>query len=196
MAAANHTTKKYLLVLLFFVCISAIALLLRWYQLQQSEDSETSPVNGQSHSLITLTQLLSVEEVRLQAMTAYRYDTASELIPLQVRLLDTARELNMSQRDIDFINSPRLFDFLFYQAAREWFEIEMTEAYQLLQPLMPIKAKYPEAQDLFAQADVLFKNRDDIIAKIANELAQAKQERLAPSHFEEAKAIWLAKTQF
>lgn len=184
--------KRYLTVLLLFLVIALLAIGVRLYLLnnpQQPSDPHYSETTA-----VSLETLLNVEEVRLIALTAYKYDTPSELIPLQAKLLDTARQLEMLPEDIEFINSPRLLTYLRFNAAREWFELEVEEAYQNLDDLTPIKEKYPEAKDLFVSADALFAKRDYILQEIATEIATLQKQTENESHMEAAKAIWLART--
>ena len=172
--------------------IALLAIGVRLYLLNNSQ--QPSEPHYSETTTVSLETLLNVEEVRLIALTAYKYDTPSELIPLQAKLLDTARQLEMSPEDIEFINSPRLLTYLRFNAAREWFELEVEEAYQNLDELTPIKEKYPEAKDLFVSADALFVKRDYILQEIATEIATQQKQTKNESHMEAAKAIWLART--
>lgn len=168
-----------------------MAIVIRLYLL-----SDTQQPSGSHYSAtptVSLETLLNVEEVRLTALTAYKYDSPSELIPLQAKLLDTARQLEMSTEDIQFINSPRLLTYLRFNAAREWFELEVEEAYKNLDDITPIIEKYPEAKDLFVAAEALFVKRDYILREIAAEIATQQNQTANKSHMEAAKAIWLAR---
>lgn len=179
------------MVLLFLLLIALVAIGFHLYLINDSQQVSDS-YNPSKHT-VSLETLLSVEEVRLLALTAYKYDSPADLIPLQAKLLDTARQLNMSTADIDFINSPRLLTYLRFNAAREWFELEVEKTYQNLGDLTPIKEKYPEAKDLFASAEALFAKRDDILQEIATEIASEQNQTANKTHMETARAIWLER---
>lgn len=179
------------MVLLLFLVIALLAIATRLYLLTDSQQVATTQY-ANTHD-VTLDTLLDVEEVRLTALTAYIYDTPSELIPLQAKLLDTAKQLSMSSADIAFINSPRLLTYLKFRAARECFEFAVDEAYQNLGVFASVKVQYPEASDLFASAEALFVKRDAILQDIALEIAEQEQQTLHHTHIEKAQAIWLAR---
>ena len=54
------------------------------------------------------------------------------------------------------------------------FNDEIEQAYYSIQDIQPIKAAYPEAQDLFDQVDSVIKQRNILIEKIATELADGQ----------------------
>lgn len=181
------------MVLLLFIAVLLLTIGLRLVLLNDVQHQVPSLASQQAH-IVTIDDLFNVEEVKLTAMSAYKYDDHAELIPLQARLLDTAKQLNMSQVDIELINSPRFFTYLRFKAAREWFDLDMQNAFQNLEDLAPIKDKYPEAKDLFVSAEALFLKRDYILQEIAAEIATQQQQTTNESHMEAAKARWLART--
>lgn len=87
------------------------------------------------------------------------------------RALAVAKEADMPQKDIDYIASDMAKDFVVFQAQRSMFNDAVEQAYYDLLYIEDIKADFPQAQDLFDSADKLIAERDNLINKIATELA-------------------------
>jgi hypothetical protein len=146
------------------------------------------------HVDVSLSQLLNVTEVRQTAVIAHLQQRPELLQEMQIKLLDTARQLSLSQENLDFIASEQLIHYLRYHAKRDLFNRAVQQAYLDLEHIEEIKTAFPEARDLFANADRLVAERDRLIREIA--LVLANQEHLSiptRAHTIEAQQIWLAR---
>ena len=100
---------------------------------------------------------------------------------------DTAA--NLAAADLDYLRSRAAKDYVVFNAKRQLFNEEFETHYYALESIDSLKAKYPEAQDLFARADALLEKRDAIIQQIAVTIAGND----APSDavLKEAREQWL-----
>ncbi|MEP1446184.1 MAG: hypothetical protein ABJK37_08755 [Paraglaciecola sp.] len=121
--------------------------------------------------VITREQLLSasdlVEGVK-QAMSQSDEDAMEEWLD---KALAVAKEADMSNEDIDYINSDAAKDYVIFQAKRSQFNDAIEQAYYKLLDIKTIKEDFPQAKDLFANADKLMADRDKLIEQIAAEMA-------------------------
>jgi len=72
-------------------------------------------------------------------------------------------------------NDDKAKNYLLFGAKRSLFNEAVEQAYYALDDIETVKNRYPEAQDLFADADKLISARDSIIRQIATELAVGEQ---------------------
>jgi hypothetical protein len=93
--------------------------------------------------------------------------------------LDKAIELaiiaELSKEDIDYLQSDRARKYVIFHAKRRLFSDTVERAYYALYDIETIKAQYPEALDLFADADKLIFDRNKLIQQIAAELAHGME---------------------
>jgi hypothetical protein len=93
--------------------------------------------------------------------------------------LDKAIELGLiaklSDEDIDYLQSDRAKNYVIFHAKRRLFSDAVEQAYYALYDIESIKAQYPEALNLFADADQLIAERNKLIQEIAIELANGRQ---------------------
>ena len=87
------------------------------------------------------------------------------------KALAVAKEADMSQEDINYIDSEMAKNFVIFQAQRSMFNDAVEQAYYDLLNIEDIKADFPQAQDLFDSADKLIAERDKLIEQIAAELS-------------------------
>lgn len=145
------------------------------------------------YSDLTAMDLLNVQEVINRALSAVMFDENSELILLQARLLDTAKQLNLAPSQIDYINSPQSLNFMKFRAKRTWFNQEVERRYINVQSLDGLLARFPEARgELYQQATELIIDRDLIIFEIAKNIAASQQRQLTDDDIEKAKLQWQA----
>ncbi|MFQ3197142.1 MAG: hypothetical protein ACI8R9_000354 [Paraglaciecola sp.] len=88
---------------------------------------------------------------------------------------ELAKTADLPQQDINYLESDEAKNYLLFGAKRSLFNDAVEHAYYALNDIEKVKKHYPEAQDLFAQADKLISDRDNIIQQIATELAGGEQ---------------------
>lgn len=89
----------------------------------------------------------------------------------QHKAAEVAKAAGLTQADIDYIQSAYVKNYLVFSAKRSLFNDAVEQAYYTLGDITQIKQRYPEASDLFSQADQLIRERDNLIHNIAKELA-------------------------
>ena len=87
------------------------------------------------------------------------------------KAIDLAVTAQLSKEDVDYLRSDRARKYVIFHAKRRLFSDTVERAYYALHDIETIKAQYPEALDLFADADKLIFDRNKLIQQIAAELA-------------------------
>jgi len=91
------------------------------------------------------------------------------------KAIDLGEAANLSKEDIDYLQSPQAKKYVIFHAKRQLFSDAVEQAYYALLDIDSIKAQYPEALSLFADADKLISDRNKLIQQIATELANGEQ---------------------
>jgi hypothetical protein len=91
------------------------------------------------------------------------------------KAIDLAVIAKLSEEDIDYLQSERARKYVIFHAKRRLFSEAVEQAYYDLYDIDSIKAQYPEALNLFADADKLIADRNKLIQEIATELARGGQ---------------------
>jgi hypothetical protein len=99
-------------------------------------------------------------------------DTIDDWLEKAIELAQVAK---LSKEDINYLQSERARKYVIFHAKRRLFSEAVEQAYYELYDIDSIKAQYPEAQDLFADADKLISDRNKLIQEIAAELANGGQ---------------------
>jgi hypothetical protein len=158
-------------VLLSIVFICAVVGVI-WFAQQANAPIEHQPQNFQPaisrHDILTATDL--VAGIKL-AVSNNDQNAIESWINKGVELAEAAK---LNEEDIQYLQSDLAKNFLIFQAKRELFNDEIQSAYYKIEDISSIKAQYPEAQDLFVKVDKLIKDRNDIIQKVALEMADGK----------------------
>lgn len=154
-----------------FIAALAIAILggAYWYNsanTSQSNDSHQPVISRQD--ILDATDL--IEGVK-QGLVLNDSDAIDDWLD---KAIDVAEAAELSQQDLDYLNSDDARKYVIFQAKRRLFNDAVEQAYYTLYDIDAIKGQYPEAQDLFAKADELFAARNKTLEKIAAELAQGK----------------------
>ena len=159
---------------------------------EPTEVSNKSESSDTFYSQLTALDLMNVQEVINRALSAVMFNESNKLILLQAQLLDTAKQLNLPPRQIDFINSPQALNFMKFRAKRAWFSQEVEKRYLNIQSLDGLLKQFPEAQgDLYQTATELIIQRDAIIFDIAKQLAGEQQRKVTEDDINAAKLAWL-----
>ncbi|MFT4993084.1 MAG: hypothetical protein ACI965_000102 [Paraglaciecola sp.] len=91
------------------------------------------------------------------------------------KAIDVGEAANLSKEDIDYLRSHPAKKYVIFQAKRHLFNDAVEQAYYGLRDIDSIKAQYPQALSLFADADKLIADRNKLIQHIATELANGEQ---------------------
>ena len=180
--------SPYLYILIAVVLTAILYVVIDWFTQPRQLESSVSP------SGVTMTQLLSVPEVTEKALFSVVEDNPKILLEVQAELVETAEKLGFSDSQLSFLASGPLLDYLRYHAKREMFNAAVHHAYINLENIDDIKAQYPEAKDLFKEAEQLIIRRNQLIEQIA--LSLANQDGLpipTKAHFQEAATLWRQK---
>lgn len=154
----------------------------------------TQPEQPKAHapfSDVTMTQLLSVPEVTDKAFRSVVENNPKMLLDIQAELIATAEQLGFSDSQLLFLSSEQLLDYLIYHAKRELFNLAVQDAFINLERIDDIKTQYPEARDLFVEADRLIYERNQLIEQIA--ISVANQDGLSiptEAHYQQAVELW------
>jgi hypothetical protein len=106
----------------------------------------------------------------------------------QQKAVEVAKAAELTDSDIAFISSQKGREYLIFHAKRALFNTAFEQHYYELKGIDGLKTKYPEAHDLFAEADRLIAARDAIIMDIASELSETATPDEA--NVMQAKALW------
>lgn len=164
--------------------VAAVVAVAVWFYAGQSNDTP-SELPGQ---ILTREAILQASDLQEGIKNAVVTQDEKSITQWMNRAADVALEAGLSESDVAYIRSDSARDFMIFSAKRSLFNDAFEEAYYALEEIEPLKAQYPEARDFFAHADELINARDDIIEKIAAELAEG--ESPSEAAIEYAKGLW------
>lgn len=101
---------------------------------------------------------------------------------------ELAKTAGLPEQDINYLESDKAKQYLVFQAKRSLFNDAIEKAYYAVEDIEAAKKHYPEARDLFVEADKLIVARDNIIQQIATELAAG--EELDEQIMDAARKLW------
>ncbi|NVK57285.1 MAG: hypothetical protein HWE26_16910 [Alteromonadaceae bacterium] len=174
------------------VVIVALAVL-GYVQLSERADeaasvSASDADDARLRSVAFRQQILHASDLVAGMAEAVRKQDQQAIEQWQQKAVDVAQAAGLSASDIDFIRSEKGREYLIFHARRNLFNQEFEQRYYGLQDIESLQQKYPEAQDLFADAEQLIAARDAIIVDIAAELSnQTPPDDVA---IEKAKTLW------
>ncbi|NMH58760.1 hypothetical protein [Alteromonas ponticola] len=106
---------------------------------------------------------------------------------------DVAKEAKLPESDLAYLNSRQAKEYVKFNAKRTLFNDEFEQRFYTLQGIESLKDKYPEAKDLFANAERLLAKRDQIVMNIASTLSDGAQP--GPAEIKKAKSMWMERYQ-
>lgn len=121
--------------------------------------------------VITREQILSASDLVEGVKQALLQSDEEAIEEWLDKALAVAKEAGMPSEDIDYINSDAAKDYVIFQAERSQFNDAIEKAYYELLDIETIKTEYPQAKDLFPNADKLIAERDKLLEQIATEMA-------------------------
>tara|TARA_R110001606_G_scaffold354525_2_gene505237 strand:- start:337 stop:882 length:546 start_codon:yes stop_codon:yes gene_type:complete len=155
------------------VIVALVILIATGATLWFSNQGEVEIENSQTHELpiISRQQILTATDLVEGVKKSLQEHDEKAISQWLNKALALAKEANMPQEDIDYIQSDMAKNFVIFQAQRSMFNDAVEQAYYDLLNIEDIKADFPQAEDLFASADKLIAKRDKIIEQIAAELS-------------------------
>ena len=133
-------------------------------------------------------QILHASDLVAGMATAVKNNDEAAIEQWQQKAVEVAKAAELTDSDITFISSEKGRDYLVFHAKRALFNEAFEQHYYELKGIAALKTKYPEARDLFAEADRLIAARDAIILDVARELSDT--ETPDEADIKQAKALW------
>ncbi len=133
-------------------------------------------------------QILHASDLVAGMATAVKNNDQAAIEQWQQKAVEVAKAAELTDSDITFISSEKGRDYLVFHAKRALFNEAFEQHYYELKGIAALKTKYPEARDLFAEADRLIAARDAIILDVARELSDT--ETPDEADIKQAKALW------
>ena len=133
-------------------------------------------------------QILHASDLVSSMATAVKNNDQAAIEQWQQKAVEVAKAAELTDSDITFISSEKGRDYLVFHAKRALFNEAFEQHYYELKGIAALKTKYPEARDLFAEADRLIAARDAIILDVARELSDT--ETPDEADIKQAKALW------
>ncbi|MFT6897849.1 MAG: hypothetical protein ACJA13_002260 [Paraglaciecola sp.] len=157
--------------LVVFILIAASGLI--WFT-NQSDEAALSTESTRL-PVITRQDILSASDLVEGVKQAVKEDDEKAIELWLEKAANLANTAGLPPQDVNYIESDKAKNYLLFGAKRSLFNDSVEQAYYTLDDIETVKSHYPEARDLFAQADKLFSDRDSIIQQIATELAGDEQ---------------------
>lgn len=155
-----------------------------WYQNQPS--GGTTAV--EPFPTITIEQIFATSDFSNGVKQAVINNNPQAVDEWLEKALHVAEQAQLDAETLDYIQSPRAHDYVVFVAKRQLFSEAFEARYYDLQDIDSLKAKYPEAEDLFPRADTLITQRDQTIQEVAKTLSEGKAVDEATLAY--AKKLW------
>ena len=155
-------------ILLAVFIIAAVSGLI-WFLNPANDNAETSA--STELPVISRLDILHASDLADGVKTAIEQNDDNAIDDWLEKAIDLAKIAKLSEEDIDYLQSERARKYVIFHAKRRLFSEAVEQAYYELYDIDSIKAQYPEALNLFADADKLIADRNKLIQQIATELA-------------------------
>ncbi|GGF70091.1 hypothetical protein [Alteromonas lipolytica] len=144
--------------------------------------------DAQLASMAFRQQILHASDLVAGVAEAIERNDDEAITRWQQKAIEVAVAAELADSDLEFIRSEKGRDYLIFHAKRALFNKGFEQHYYQLKGIDALKSEFPEARDLFAEADKLIAARDAIILDIASELKDddtTEEEALS-----QAKTLW------
>lgn len=101
---------------------------------------------------------------------------------------EVARQAALPESDLHYLESSQAEEYLRFNASRALFNDAFEQRFYRLEGIGDLKAQYPQARDLFPQAEALLVKRDAIVKSIATTLANGDDP--SQEDMEKARQMW------
>ena len=159
--------------ILLAALIIAVAGGFSWFVNQSDDVAET--LESSQIPVISRDDILHATDLANGVKLAVAQNDSNAIDDWLDKAIDLALAAKLSKEDIDYLHSERAKKYVIFNAKRDLFSDAVEQAYYEVMDIDSIKAQYPEALSLFADADKLIADRNKLIQKIAVELANGEQ---------------------
>lgn len=170
------------------VVAGIVLLVLAAFWQVNDKPSENEFNDAELASMAFRQQILHASDLVAGVAEAVENNDQAAIDEWQQKAIEVAEAAELTASDIDFIRSPKGREYLVFHAKRALFNARFEEHYYQLKGIDALKTEFPQARDLFADADKLIAARDAIIMDIASELSDSTPPDEAA--IKEAKALW------
>ncbi|BFT30640.1 hypothetical protein D210916BOD24_18160 [Alteromonas sp. D210916BOD_24] len=153
---------KKALVVLVFVVISVLSWLVYLSLDADKRDQQAAQV-----PLITVMEILHASDLQSGIKQAVMQNDQRAIDEWMTKALEVAQAANLSAQDINYLQSETAKDYVIFNANRQLYNEAFERRYYTLEETESLKARYPQAKDLFPRTDALIEKRDAIIQQIA-----------------------------
>jgi hypothetical protein len=176
---------KVLMALIIAVLVGG----LMWFSLLADNSSEpTVTPDAESLPVISRQQILHATDLVAGVKKAVAQNNDAEIDKWLNKAIELAKTAELAQQDISYLQSETAKNYVIFHAKRSLFNDAFEQAYYAIEDIEPLKADYPQAQDLFEKADKLIMTRNQLIQQLAAELSQGQA--VTDQHLQEAKKLW------
>jgi hypothetical protein len=144
-----------------------------WFATQANGPAET--LESRQRPVISRLDILHATDLVSGVKLAITQNDPNAIDEWLDKAIDLGEAANLSKEDMVELRSERAKNYVVFHAKRQLFNDAVEQAYFGLMDIEPIKAQYPEALSLFADADKLISERNRLIKQIATELANGQQ---------------------
>ncbi|WP_158770420.1 hypothetical protein [Paraglaciecola sp. L1A13] len=176
---------KVIIGLVILLAIGAVT----WFSSQPEQVSH--PMQNEDLPVISRQDILDASDLLDGVKQALAQDDEDMIDEWLSKAVDVAKSAKLPKQDISYLQSDMAKDYVIFHAKRSLFNDAVEQAYYALTSIDDIKTQYPEAQDLFANADKLIAERNNILEQIASELANGEQ--LTDNHRDTARQQWIQR---
>ncbi|MCU7553892.1 hypothetical protein OCL06_04700 [Alteromonas sp. ASW11-19] len=155
-----------------------------WFiYLSQSSSNDDAQV-----PVITVMEILHASDLTDGIKTAVKQNDEAAITDWMAQARAVGEQAALSESDMQYLNSRQAREYVVFNARRALFNDAFEQRFLNLQDMGELKSQYPEARDLFPQAEALLDKRDDIIMRIAQTLAGG--EPPTEQHIKDAQQRW------
>lgn len=177
--------SKKILIIAGLLLLAAVV----FWQVKETNQSTTPQYDeAELVSMAFRQQILHASDLVAGMASAVKNGDEAAIEQWQNKAVEVAEAAELTDSDIAFIRSDKGREYLIFHAKRALFNQAFEQHYYQLKGIDELKAQYPEAQDLFADADRLIVSRDAIILDIASELSETTPPDNAA--IKQAKTLW------
>jgi hypothetical protein len=191
MGKLSFLTKRTLVLCAFLFCGCS-------EQTQNTQDSTSTHKNVSAKAtntniesdnlpLLSLSELLNASDVKQALAEAAANNDQETLLMWQENLLDAADEVNVLSKERKLISGAQGLQYLKYQGMKTNYQAAFKRAFIDFEDVDKVYSEYPAFINLHKRSSELVKQRDDLVAKVTEELEANGFEGNA---FEEAKRQW------
>ncbi|QJR79519.1 hypothetical protein CA267_001260 [Alteromonas pelagimontana] len=151
--------------------------------------SHTSAVDESANvPVITVMDILHASDLSEGIKHAVKANDDEALTQWLKKAREVGKAADLPEKQLDYLTSQQAKNYVTFNAKRDLFNESFEKRFYQLKGIEDLKKQYPEAKDLFPNAEALLNKRDTIVKSIATTLSNGS----APSEaeMEEARKLW------